>query len=71
MENIDKNTEVPQSLKTAVMPSLYDYVSFCGDKWQVAMINKENTMCYLGRWFPDGWTTSSGLYLKDLVLWQD
>jgi len=53
------------------MPSLYDYVNFCGDKWQVAMINKENTMCYLGRWFPDGWTTSSGLYLKDLVLWQD
>jgi hypothetical protein len=60
-----------QSCITAVIPSLYDDVNHNGEKWMVAAVNDEKTMCLLGKWEDKGWTTSGGLYLKDLTLWQD
>lgn len=71
MNKLSKNAELQQSCITAVIPSLYDDVNHNGEKWIVAAVNDEKTMCLLGKWEDKGWTTSGGLYLKDLTLWQD
>ncbi len=51
-------------------PKLYDYVKYRGEKWQVALVSAECEMCYLGKFIDDSWVTTSGLFLKDLKLWQ-